>query len=153
MNFGMLNGQYYSAGCYVRGCNDAPELSTVHKRNGMVATCGSHDPHRHGYGADFFGARNYPVAVSTSQGGARPSGGAKVPAVPVAPVIPPNDGEAIAEPVVMTGAELHELVKRPTMAEIVEKARDARPKTGAGSRSARSVAPTVAPVHSGDDIL
>lgn len=163
MNFGMMDSQYYGIGCYVRGCNDAPVLSTVHKRNGMVATCVGHDPHRHGYGVSFFGARNYPVAVAAKTGGIRPAGGAKVPAVPVAPVIPPNDGEALQVPtftispgaaaVIQAAADKIDAAKRPTMVEIVEASRAARPKTGAGSRSARSVAPTIAPTHSGDDIL
>lgn len=74
------------------------------------------------------------LAALASGDGLRPQGGAKVPAGPVAPTTPPNDGDAVQVPdapdaapfVRMNGKELRELVSRPTMADVISKARAAR---------------------------
>lgn len=90
-----------SLACYVLGCRAPVALSTQHRAFGLVCSCRSHDPGRHGYGADWTPVGLPPGAPKgRSQGGPRelvpvppkgqpPAGAYATVGAPVAPAARP----------------------------------------------------------------
>lgn len=85
--------------CFVLGCGEVPILSAVHKRFGTVASCGGHNPGRHGYALALAKVPGlvHPGGRPVGDGGNGP--GSKVLAEIPKPGIPPMDGAAVRVPV------------------------------------------------------
>lgn len=68
--------------CYVLGCREVASLCTHHKVFGLIASCGSHNPDRHGYGLP------EPLRASARPSQDDAQGGSKVRSKHPVPVIP-----------------------------------------------------------------